>query len=128
MSLEGIQRTDSKQQETASMTTPKEIFDNDNQRIGTNKEQAVSQIGAVYKFVLSGDNGGTWVVNMKDNPGVTEGDGNAQCTIKMDAKDFVDMREGRANGQQLFFAGKLKIEGDMGLAMKLQKLTEVLKG
>jgi putative sterol carrier protein len=46
----------------------------------------------------------------------------------MDAKDFVDMREGKANGQQLFFAGKLKIEGDMGLAMKLQKLTEVLKG
>jgi putative sterol carrier protein len=110
------------------MTTPKEIFDNDNVRIGTNKEQAVSQIGAVYKFVLSGEGGGTWVVNMKDNPGVTDGDGNAQCTIKMDAKDFVDMREGRANGQQLFFAGKLKIEGDMGLAMKLQKLTEVLKG
>ena len=54
------------------MTTPKEIFDNDNTRIGTNKEQAVSQIGAVYKFVLSGENGGTWVVNMKDAPGVTE--------------------------------------------------------
>ncbi|MCC6903616.1 MAG: SCP2 sterol-binding domain-containing protein, partial [Polyangiaceae bacterium] len=29
--------------------------------------------------------------------------------------------------QQLFFSGKLKIEGDMGLAMKLQKLTEDLK-
>jgi putative sterol carrier protein len=37
------------------------------------------------------------------------------------------MVEGRANGQQLFFTGKLKIEGDMGLAMKLQKLTEMIK-
>lgn len=110
------------------MTTPKEIFDKDNSRIAENKEAAVQAIGAVYKFVLSGDNGGTWIVNLKDNPGVTEGEGPAQCTIKMEAKDYVDMREGKANGQQLFFAGKLKIEGDMGLAMKLQKLTEVLKG
>ena len=110
------------------MTTPKEIFDKDNSRIGENKEAAVAAIGAVYKFVLSGDNRGTWIVNLKDNPGVTAGEGPAQCTIKMEAKDYVDMREGKANGQQLFFAGKLKIEGDMGLAMKLQKLTEVLKG
>jgi putative sterol carrier protein len=45
----------------------------------------------------------------------------------MAAKDYVDMLEGRAAGQQLFFTGKLKIEGDMGLAMKLQKLTDMMK-
>ena len=109
------------------MATAKELMDQAKKRIEENKGQA-SSIGAVYKFVLDGDGGGTFIMNLKDAPGVTEGDGAAQCTIKMDAKDFVDMREGRANGQQLFFAGKLKIEGDMGLAMKLQKLTEVLKG
>ena len=49
----------------------------------------------------------------------------AQCTLRMNAADFVDMAEGRANGQQLFFTGKLKIEGDMGLAMKLQQLTKL---
>ncbi|MEB2312029.1 MAG: SCP2 sterol-binding domain-containing protein [Sorangiineae bacterium] len=90
-------------------------------------QEAAKTVGAVYKFVLSGDGGGTWVLNLKDNPGVTEGDGDAQCTIKMAASDYVDMIEGKANGQQLFFGGKLKIEGDMGLAMKLQKLTEILK-
>jgi putative sterol carrier protein len=84
-------------------------------------------VSAVYKVRAQRDGGGTWIVNMKDAPGVAEGEGDAQCTIKMDAKDFVDMFEGRANGQQLFFAGKLKIEGDMGLAMKLQKLTDVMK-
>jgi putative sterol carrier protein len=109
------------------MTTAKEKMDEASGKIAENKEQAKG-IGAVYKFVLAGDGGGTWVMNLKDNPGVTEGEGDAQCTIKMEAKDYVDMLEGRANGQQLFFAGKLKIEGDMGLAMKLQKLTEVLKG
>ena len=57
---------------------------------------------------------------------VVEGDGEAQCTIKMAASDYVDMMEGRAQGQALFFMGKLQIEGDMGLAMKLQSLTEML--
>jgi putative sterol carrier protein len=108
------------------MPTAKEKMDDAAKKIEENKEQAKT-IGAVYKFVLDGEGGGTWVMNLKDNPGVYEGDGEAQCTIKMNAKDYVDMLEGRANGQQLFFAGKLKIEGDMGLAMKLQKLTEVIK-
>jgi putative sterol carrier protein len=108
------------------MATASEKMTEIHGKIQTNKESA-QQVNAVYKFVLSGDGGGTWIVNMKDAPGVNEGDGEAQCTIKMDAKDFVDMFEGRANGQQLFFAGKLKIEGDMGLAMKLQKLTDVMK-
>jgi putative sterol carrier protein len=108
------------------MATAKEKMDEAASKIETNKE-AAQGIGAVYKFVLAGDGGGTWVMNLKDAPGVTEGDGDAQCTIKMAASDYVDMVEGKANGQQLFFSGKLKIEGDMGLAMKLQKLTDVLK-
>ncbi len=108
------------------MGTAKEKMDEAASKIAANADQAKA-IGAVYKFVLAGDGGGTWVMNLKDNPGVTEGDGEAQCTIKMAASDYVDMLEGRANGQQLFFSGKLKIEGDMGLAMKLQKLTDVLK-
>ncbi len=108
------------------MATAKELMDKAKEQIALKKDQA-SSIGAVYKFVLDGDGGGTFIMNLKDNPGVTEGDGTAQCTIKMAAKDYVDMVEGRANGQQLFFTGKLKIEGDMGLAMKLQKLTEMIK-
>lgn len=108
------------------MATAKELMEKAKAQIAENKDKA-SEIGAVYKFVLDGDGGGTFVMNLKDAPGVTEGDGDAQCTIKMAASDYVDMVEGRANGQQLFFTGKLKIEGDMGLAMKLQKLTDMLK-
>ena len=95
-------------------------------KIKEHPDQA-KEIAATYKFVLDGDGGGTYVINLKDEVGVTEGDGDAMCTIKMEAQDYVDMVEGKANGQQLFFTGKLKIEGDMGLAMKLQKLTEMLK-
>lgn len=108
------------------MATAKEKMNEIAGKIAAHPEQ-VKSINAIYKFALSGEGGGTWIVNLADSPGVTEGDGDAQCTIKMNATDFVDMFEGRANGQQLFFAGKLRIEGDMGLAMKLQKLTEVLR-
>jgi putative sterol carrier protein len=108
------------------MTTAKQKMEQAAEKITQNSDQ-VRQIGAIYKFVLDGEGGGTWIMNLADDPGVTEGDSDAQCTIKMSANDYVDMLEGRANGQQLFFAGKLRIEGDMGLAMKLQKLTEILK-
>ena len=43
-------------------------------------------------------------------------------TLTMTAKDYVDMIMGKLNGQMAFMSGKLKIAGDMGLAMKMQTL------
>lgn len=107
------------------MATAQEKMQQASEKISQNAAMA-KQIGAVYKFVLEGDGGGTWIMDLRNEPKVVEGDGDAQCTILMAASDYVDMMEGRAQGQQLFFMGKLRIEGDMGLAMKLQSLTELL--
>ncbi len=107
------------------MATAKEKMQQASEKLSQNAALA-KQIGAVYKFVLDGDGGGTWIMDLRDEPKVIEGDGDAECTILMAASDYVDMMEGRAQGQQLFFMGKLRIEGDMGLAMKLQSLTELL--
>ena len=92
----------------------------------TKNAGAAGAVGAVYKFVLEGEGGGTWLVNLKGTPTISPGDGSSECTIKMAAHDFVDLLEGRAQGQDLFFAGKLQIEGDMGLALKLQSLVEIM--
>jgi putative sterol carrier protein len=43
-------------------------------------------------------------------------------TMTMAAQDYVDMISGKLNGQMAFMSGKLKIAGDMGLAMKMQSL------
>ncbi|HTV23279.1 MAG TPA: SCP2 sterol-binding domain-containing protein [Polyangiaceae bacterium] len=86
-----------------------------------------SNFGAIYKFVLDGADGGTWLVNLKDAPGARTGDGPCDCTISLSAKDFVDLLEGRANGQQLYFQGKLRIDGNLGLALKLQNLADLAK-
>ncbi len=43
-------------------------------------------------------------------------------TMTMKEGDYLDMANGKLNGQMAFMSGKLKIAGDMGLALKLQNL------
>jgi putative sterol carrier protein len=108
------------------MATPSELFDRISQRIA-GRDDLKTSIGAVYKFVLDGEGGGTWLLDLKQALSVSTADGPAGCTVKMAASDFVDLFEGRAAGQALFFGGKLKIEGDMGLALKLEALTSIVR-
>jgi len=108
------------------MATATELVDRIGAKIAGQTELLTS-IGAIYKFVLEGAGGGTFLLDLKDTLKVTAGDGPAGCTVRMSATDFVDLFEGRANGQALFFTGKLKVEGDMGLALKLQQLTSLVK-
>lgn len=77
---------------------------------------------AIYQFVLDGDNGGNWVVDLtKDEDQVSAGDHDEpNCTITMKADDFVELWTGKLAAPQAYMFGKLKIKGDMGLAMKLQ--------
>ena len=53
--------------------------------------------------------------------------GDAQCTMSMEAGDFVKMFKGQLNPTQAFMGGKLKLKGDMMLAMKLEKLIGNMK-
>lgn len=108
------------------MTTAREKMQELHTRLLEKKAQA-ELVGAVYRFILDGEGGGTFVVNLKDDVGVKEGDGPAPCTIRMTGQDAIDLFEGRANGQALFFSQRLKVEGDIALALKLQALTDILK-
>ena len=53
------------------------------------------------------------------NHQVTEEDGEADTTIKVKWEDWQAMADGQLDGMTAFMTGKLKVEGDMGLAMKL---------
>ena len=53
---------------------------------------------------------------------VTEDDGDADTTIKIAWDDWQAMAAGQLDGMTAFMTGKLKIEGDMGVAMKLQSI------
>src|SRR3978361_1090590 len=84
------------------------------------------EFGGVYKFVLDGADARTFVVNF-DHPKVIDGDAPAQCTIYMTADDFVDLIEGRADRRGVFVRGRLTVDGDWGMAMKLKDLDELRK-
>jgi len=85
---------------------------------------AAKGMNSVIQFNLSGDGGGTWHVAIKDGA-CTVGEGahaSPNMTMTIAAQDYVDMITGKLNGQMAFMSGKLKIAGDMGLAMKMQTL------
>jgi predicted alpha-1,6-mannanase (GH76 family) len=71
------------------MTTAAELIARISAGIATQQELLTS-VGAIYKFALEGDGGGTYVLDLKDTLTVTEGDGPAGCTIRMSAADFVE--------------------------------------
>lgn len=101
----------------------KEVFDKHLPSRLQSKPDVVSKINSTYKFVVTGDGGGTWVVDLtKPGGAISAGEGDAKCTITMGSKDFVDLMNGKLNPQMAFMGGKLKVAGDMGLALKLGSL------
>ena len=74
-----------------------------------------------YLFDIEGE--GQWLVDVRDGKlTVNEGGGEADVTISSAADTFEKIRSGELNPTSAYMTGKLKIKGDMGAAMKLQKL------
>ncbi len=74
-----------------------------------------------YLFDIEGS--GQWLVNVDDGVvSVREGTGDADCTITASDENFQQIIAGDLNPTSAYMTGKLKIKGDMGAAMKLQKL------
>lgn len=86
--------------------------------------EKAKEINAVYLFKITGENGGTWTVDLASaTPSCTPGEKTTpQCTIEVDSNDFKQMLANPAMGMQLYFQGKLRVTGDPMLATKLQKL------
>ncbi|KAK6174662.1 hypothetical protein SNE40_017897 [Patella caerulea] len=90
----------------------------------------VQSTKGIYQFKLTGNDAGKWYIDLKNGSGaVGEGEapGGATCTMTMDSGDFKEMFAGNLQSTMAFMSGKLKIEGDMTLAMKLEKLLNKMK-
>jgi predicted lipid carrier protein YhbT len=112
--------------EVMAMTTVRDKMQLLNARLLERSAEARA-LDAVYRFVFDGEGGGTFVVNLKDDVGVKEADEPAPCTIRMSSPDAVELFEGRGDGQAWFFAQRLKVEGDLSQAFKLQAVMDMMK-
>jgi putative sterol carrier protein len=78
-------------------------------------------VDAVIQYALTGEEGGNYIITIKDGvcttaEGLAE---NPNMTLTADAQDFKDVLLGKANGMNYFMMGRLKLSGDLNLAMKL---------
>ena len=96
----------------------KEFFDSLSTRADGDK---LAGMNNSYLFDIEGE--GQWHVVVADGAiNVTEGEGDADTTISTSSDTFAQIVAGEQNPTTAYMTGKLKIKGDMGAAMKLQKL------
>lgn len=77
-------------------------------------------IGGKIKFVL--DDNPVLIDGTGDENKVSGEDGEADCTISTSLENLVKLKNGELNPMMAVMSGKVKVSGDMGLAMKLQSL------
>ena len=96
----------------------KEFFESLPERVGTGRTAGMSNS---YVFAVEG--AGTWTVRVGEG-GVTvdEGDTGGDCTISTSAATFQRLVNREQNPTAAYMTGKLKVKGDIGAALKLQKL------
>lgn len=87
----------------------------------TKNAEDVRTIGARFQLNIGGE--GEWFIDATEaGPACRAGTEDADCTLTIEAEDFQQLMENpQANGMTLFFAGKLKVDGNQMLAMKLPK-------
>ena len=103
------------------VNTIQEVFENIHEGFNPDKAEGVD---AVFQFVLTGDNGGKyWIKVAQKKAEVHEGEHDAPTmTITSSANDYIALVNGDLNAMMAFMQGKVKVKGDMGLALKLQTM------
>ena len=96
----------------------REFFESLDSRVDESKTAGMSN-----SFLFEIEGSGSWKVDVRDGKvSVTEGGDNADVVIATSEQTFEKIVSGEQNPTSAYMTGKLKVRGDMGAAMKLQKL------
>jgi putative sterol carrier protein len=97
---------------------PREFFETLESRVDASKTAGVNK-----SYVFDIDGAGVWKVDVTDaGVNVTEGGTDGDVTIRASEDTFRAIASGEQNPTTAYMTGKLKIDGDMSAALKLQKL------
>ena len=100
------------------MTSAREFFETLETRVDPSRTAGMNNS---YLFDIEG--AGTWKVDVTDGKvSVREGGEEADAVISTSEETFDKLTSGEQNPTSAYMTGKLKVKGDMGAAMKLQKL------
>jgi putative sterol carrier protein len=100
------------------MGSVQEFFDGLPERVSAER---IAGVNNTYVFEIEG--AGAWTVAIADGAlTVAEGANEGDVTISASEENFEKIVAGEQNPTTAYMTGKLKIKGDMGAAMKLQKL------
>ena len=104
------------------MPDAKQVFSEIENRIKA-KPDKTAGLNATYQFDLTGE---SWTLRIADGaPSVTPGAAqNPNTTLIASTDDWMNIATGKLNPVTAFMQQKLKVKGDMGLAMKLQGLLQ----
>ena len=98
--------------------TVREFFDSLEGRADASRTAGMTNS---YLFDIEG--AGKWTVKVDDGTvSVSEGGEDADAVITTSEATFEKIVSGEQNPTSAYMTGKLKVKGDMGAAMKLQKL------
>ncbi|RQM17404.1 hypothetical protein DD237_001379 [Peronospora effusa] len=111
---------------TTNGLNSKEIFRLLGEVVAKDGDAMAKKVKGVIQFDIIG--AGKWNLDLKNaTPALTEGAKKADVTITISDADFVAVAMGKVNAQQAFMKGKLKLKGNMTLAMKLPVVFNALK-
>jgi putative sterol carrier protein len=107
---------------SARVSRTVEIFERVERKL-REKPGDFTEVGAVYKFVIDGPEGGTWIIDLrKETLGVRAADEDAECTVQILDEHFVDLFTGKLPPESALLSGKIKLTGNVLLAIRFAEL------
>ena len=91
---------------------------------GALNSQAAAGMNKTFQWNITGDQAGVWAFRINNGVGelIPGGVEKPDITITVSDKDWLDITEGKLDPTTAFMTGRVKIAGDMMLAMRLQQL------
>ena len=102
----------------AIVQTVDQVFDEMERNYRGDEAQGLD---STYQFHITGDDGGDWHAHIAwENCEIGRGTiDDPDVTINMTSNDWLALASGKLNPETAYMTGKLKVEGDLGLATKL---------